>query len=231
LNLYPHIGLFARDTTSGRFLPARRHTMAEAKNNNNKISADARNSFGKGAARKLRVLGKIPAVIYGHGTDPVHVALPAHEIALLLRRANAVLELDVEGTTHLTLVKDVQKDPVRQIIEHLDLIVIRKGEKVQVEVAVHVTGETAPGTTADLDAKTLLLEVEATNIPQSVSVDVEGLEDGTLIHASEITLPAGASLISDPEMVVIGVHLPAEEEEEGAETVEGEAVAEEAAAE
>jgi len=205
--------------------------MAEAKNNNNKISADARTSFGKGAARKLRVLGKIPAVIYGHGTDPVHVALPAHEIALLLRRANAVLELNVEGTTHLTLVKDVQKDPVRQIIEHLDLIVIRKGEKVQVEVAVHVVGETAPGTTADLDAKTLLLEVEATNIPQSVSVDVEGLEDGTLIHASEIKLPAGASLISDPEMVVIGVHLPAEEEEEE-ETVEGEeAPAEDAAAE
>ena len=203
--------------------------MAEAKNSNNKISADARNSFGKGAARKLRVLGKIPAVIYGHGTEPVHVALPAHEIGLLLRRANAVLELDVEGTTHLTLVKDVQKDPVRQIIEHLDLIVIRKGEKVQVEVAVHVVGETAPGTTADLDAKTLLLEVEATNIPQSVSVDVEGLEDGTLIHASEIKLPAGASLISDPEMVVIGVHLPAEEEEE--ETAEAEAPAEEAAAE
>ncbi|PXA68107.1 50S ribosomal protein L25/general stress protein Ctc [Cryobacterium arcticum] len=203
--------------------------MAEAKNNNNKISADARVSFGKGAARKLRVLGKIPAVIYGHGTDPVHVALPAHEIALLLRRANAVLELDVEGTTHLTLVKDVQKDPVRQIIEHLDLIVIRKGEKVQVEVAVHVTGEPAAGTTADLDAKTLLLEVEATNIPQSVSVDVEGLEDGTLIHASEITLPEGASLISDPEMVVIGVHLPAEEEEE--ETAAEEAPAEDAAAE
>jgi large subunit ribosomal protein L25 len=205
--------------------------MAEAKNSNNKISADARNSFGKGAARKLRVLGKIPAVIYGHGTEPVHVALPAHEIGLLLRRANAVLELDVEGTTHLTLVKDVQKDPVRQIIEHLDLIVIRKGEKVQVEVAVHVVGEPAPGTTADLDAKTLLLEVEATNIPQSVTVDVEGLEDGSLVHASEVKLPKGAELISDPEMVVVGVHLPAEEEEEE-ETVEGEeAPAEDAAAE
>ena len=205
--------------------------MAEAKNNNNKISADARNSFGKGAARKLRVLGKIPAVIYGHGTEPVHVALPAHEIALLLRRANAVLELDVEGTTHLTLVKDVQKDPVRQIIEHLDLIVIRKGEKVQVEVAVHVVGESAPGTLADLDAKTLLLEVEATNIPQSVTIDIEGLEDGTLVHASEVKLPTGAELISDPEMVVVGVHLPAEEEEEEEETAEGEAPAEEAAAE
>jgi large subunit ribosomal protein L25 len=206
--------------------------MAEAKNSNNKISADARNSFGKGAARKLRVLGKIPAVIYGHGTEPVHVALPAHEIGLLLRRANAVLELDVEGTTHLTLVKDVQKDPVRQIIEHLDLIVIRKGEKVQVEVAVHVVGESAPGTLADLDAKTLLLEVEATNIPQSVTIDIEGLEDGAMVHASEVKLPKGAELISDPEMVVIGVHFPAEEEEEETEELaEGEAPAEDAAAE
>ena len=198
--------------------------MAEAKNSNNKISADARNSFGKGAARKLRVLGKIPAVIYGHGTEPVHVALPAHEIGLLLRRANAVLELDVEGTTHLTLVKDVQKDPVRQIIEHLDLIVIRKGEKVQVEVALHVIGETAPGTTADLDAKTLLLEVEATNLPQSVSVDVEGLEDGDQVRAKDVVLPQGATLVSDEEAVVVLVHLPAEEEEEEEEVEEGESV-------
>ena len=114
--------------------------MAEAKNNNNKISADARNSFGKGAARKLRVLGKIPAVIYGHGTEPQHVTLPGHEVGLILRKSNQVLELDIQGKTQLALVKDVQKDPVRQIIEHLDLIVIRKGEKVQVEVAVHVTG-------------------------------------------------------------------------------------------
>jgi large subunit ribosomal protein L25 len=206
--------------------------MAEAKNNNNKIDADARNSFGKGAARKLRVLGKIPAVIYGHGSEPVHVSLPGHEIALLLRRANAVIELNVEGTTHLTLVKDVQKDPVRQIIEHIDLIVIRKGEKVQVEVAVHVVGEPAPGTVADLDAKTLLLEVEATNIPQSVTIDVEGMEDGTLVHASEVALPAGAELISDPEMVVVGVNVPAEEEEEeDAEATDEEAPAEDAAAE
>ena len=204
--------------------------MAEAPSNH--LKTEAREVFGKGAARKIRALGKIPAVIYGHGTEPVHVALPAHEIGLLLRRANAVLELDVEGTTHLTLVKDVQKDPVRQIIEHLDLIVIRKGEKVQVEVAVHVVGESAPGTLADLDAKTLLLEVEATNIPQSVSIDIEGLEDGAMVHASEVKLPKGAELISDPEMVVIGVHFPAEEEEEETEELaEGEAPAEDAAAE
>jgi large subunit ribosomal protein L25 len=184
----------------------------------NKIAADLRVKFGKGAARKLRVLGKIPAVIYGHGTDPVHVALPAHTIGLMLRRANAVLELEIDGKTHLTLVKDVQKDPVRQIIEHLDLLVIRKGEKVQVEVAVHVTGEPVSGTIADLDAKTLLLEVEATHIPQNVVVDIEGLDDGAQIHAKDVTLPTGATLVSDPELLVIAVHLPAAEaaEEEAA---------------
>lgn len=192
----------------------------------NKIAADLRVKFGKGAARKLRVLGKIPAVIYGHGTDPVHVALPAHTIGLMLRRANAVLELEIDGKTHLTLVKDVQKDPVRQIIEHLDLIVIRKGEKVQVEVAVHVTGEPVAGTVADLDAKTLLLEVEATHIPQNVVVDIDGLDDGAQIHAKDVVLPKGATLISDPELLVLAVNLPAAEEAEAEAAAAPEAAAE-----
>jgi len=206
--------------------------MAEAKKKvvaDNKISADLRVKFGKGAARKLRVLGKIPAVIYGHGTEPVHVALPAHQIGLLLRRANAVLELDVEGTTHLTLVKDVQKDPFLQIIEHLDLIVIRKGEKVQVEVSVHLTGEAVSGTIADLDSKVLMLEVEATSIPQNVVVSIDGLDEGAQIHAKDVVLPEGATLISDPDAVVVYVHLPAEEEEE--EPAEAEAATEAPAAE
>ncbi|TFD81264.1 50S ribosomal protein L25/general stress protein Ctc [Cryobacterium fucosi] len=198
--------------------------MAEAKKKvvtDNKISADLRVKFGKGAARKLRVLGKIPAVIYGHGTDPVHVALPAHQIGLLLRRANAVLELDVDGTTHLTLVKDVQKDPFLQIIEHLDLIVIRKGEKVQVEVSIHLTGEAVSGTIADLDSKFLMLEVEATSIPQNIVVSIDGLDDGAQIHAKDVVLPEGAALISDPDALVVYVHLPAaEEEEEPAEAAE-----------
>jgi large subunit ribosomal protein L25 len=185
----------------------------------NKVVAELRENFGKGFARRLRVAGKIPAVIYGHGTDPVHVALPAHRIALLLRKANQVLELDLDGTTHLTLVKDVQRDPVRQIIEHLDLIVVRKGEKVQVEVAVHVIGEPAAGTIADFDTKTLLLEVEATNIPESVSVEIEGLEEGAQIHAKDIALPTGAALISDPDTLVLYVHAPRGEDE--AETAEG----------
>ena len=195
--------------------------MADA---TNKIVADLRVKFGKGAARKLRVLGKIPAVMYGHGTAPVHVALPGHQIGLLLRRANAVLELDIDGKTHLTLVKDVQKDPFLQIIEHLDLIVIRKGEKVQVEVAVHLTGESASGTMADLDSKTLLLEVEATSIPQNVEVSIEGLEDGDQVRAKDVVLPKGATLVSDEEAVVVLVHLPAEEEEEEEEVEEGESV-------
>ncbi|PJJ62155.1 50S ribosomal protein L25/general stress protein Ctc [Compostimonas suwonensis] len=196
------------------------------------IAAEVRSTFGKGAARKLRAAGKTPAVIYGHGTDPQHVALPAHELQLLLRKANAVLDLDIEGTSQLALVKDVQKDPVRQIIEHIDLIVIRKGEKVQVEVAIHVAGEPVAGTVAELDAKTLLLEVEATNIPESVTVDVEGLEAGTHVLAKDVPLPKGATLITDEETLVIAVSVPSEQDLGDSESSETEAEpAAEAAAE
>ena len=184
--------------------------------NDNKVSADLREKFGKGFARRLRVDGKIPAVIYGHGTDPVHVALPAHEMTLLLRKANQVLEIDLAGTTHLALVKDVQRDPVRQIIEHLDLIVVVKGEKVQVEVAVHTTGDVFPGNNVDLETKTLLLEVEATHIPENVVVDITGLEDGAQIHAKDIPLPTGASLITDADQLILNVYAPRGEEEDEA---------------
>ncbi|MET0976317.1 MAG: 50S ribosomal protein L25/general stress protein Ctc [Leifsonia sp.] len=191
----------------------------------NKVVAETRNSFGKGAARKIRAVGKIPAVIYGHGSDPRHVTLPAHQIGLILRKANALLELDLEGKTELVLVKDVQKDPVRQIIEHLDLIVVRKGEKVQVEVPVHVQGESFSGTIADLDAKTLLLEAEATHIPENVVVDIEGLEEGAQIFAKDIELPRGSSLLTDPEALVINVHVPAAGRGEGVEEEEADAEA------
>ena len=112
----------------------------------NNLTAELRTQFGKGAARKIRAVGKIPAVIYGHGTDPQHVTLPGHELMLIIRKANQIITLDIEGTPQLALVKDVQKDPVRQIIEHVDLIVIRKGERVEVEVPIHVEGESYPGT-------------------------------------------------------------------------------------
>jgi large subunit ribosomal protein L25 len=203
----------------------------------NKVVADARESFGKGAARKLRASGKIPAVLYGHGTDPRHLALPAHQIGLIIRKANALLDLQIEGKSQLALVKDVQKDPVRQIIEHLDLIVVRKGEKVQVEVPVHLSGETYPGTIADLDAKTLLIEAEATHIPENVVVSVEGLEDGSQVHAKDVELPSGSTLLSDPETLVVLVHEPQkvdlgeEAAEAAAEAAAEEAPAEEAAAE
>ena len=204
----------------------------------NKVEADARETFGKGAARKIRAAGKIPAVLYGHGTDPQHLTLPGHQVGLLLRKANALIDLQIDGKSQLALVKDVQKDPVRQVIEHLDLIVVRKGEKVQVEVPVHLSGESYPGTIADLDAKTLTLEAEATNIPENIVVSIEGLEEGSQIHAKDVELPKGASLLSDPETLVVLVHVPqkvdlgeeaAAEAAAAEEAVEGEAAEGEAA--
>jgi large subunit ribosomal protein L25 len=199
----------------------------------NKVVAEARDSFGKGAARKIRAAGKIPAVIYGHGTDPQHVTLPAHQVGLLIRKANAVLDLQIAGKSQLALVKDVQKDPVHQIIEHLDLIVIRQGERVQVEVPVHLEGESYPGTIADLDAKTLTLDAEATHIPENIVLSVEGLEEGTQIHAKDVELPKGATLVSDPETLVVLVHVPQKVDlgEEAAEAAAAEAPAGEAAEE
>ena len=155
--------------------------MADKKDaqNDNNVVAEVRTSFGKGAARKIRAVGKIPAVLYGHGTEPVHITLPGHQVALILRKANAVLDLDIEGTEQAALVKDVQKDPVLQIIEHIDLIVLRKGEKVQVEVPIHVEGESFAGTLASLDENTLLVEVLAISIPERIVVDIEGAVEGT----------------------------------------------------
>jgi large subunit ribosomal protein L25 len=171
----------------------------------NKLTAEPRTSFGKGAARKIRATGKIPAVIYGHGTEPQHVTLPSHEVGLILRKANAVLDLDINGKSQLALVKDVQKDPVKQIIEHLDLVVIRKGEKVTVDIPVHLEGEAQPGTQVLQDANTLSIEAEATNIPERLIVSIEGLGEGTHITAGQIELPAGSTLISDPDVLVVGI--------------------------
>ena len=159
--------------------------------------------------RRLRAAGKIPAVLYGHGTDPVHVALPGHQMLLLVRRANALIELDIAGKSQLALVKDVQKDPVNQIIEHIDLVVIKKGEKVQVDVPVVVVGESFSGTIVNLDATSVSLAVDATHIPEHVEVDVEGLEEGARITAGELTLPRGATLVTDPEVLVVAVSVPA----------------------
>jgi len=177
--------------------------MAESTGNH--LVAEIRENFGKGWARRIRAAGKIPAVIYGHGTDPVHVTLPGHETALILRKSNQILELDIDGKEQLALVKDVQKDPVRQIIEHIDLIVVRKGEKVVVDIPVHLTGESAPGTNALQDSTTISIEVEAIHIPESVTHSIEGLEEGAHITAADIVLPKGATLVSDPELLIVGI--------------------------
>lgn len=174
-----------------------------------KVIAEARENFGKGFARRLRAAGKIPAVLYGHGTTPVHVALPGHQVSLLVRRANALLELQIDGKEQLALVKDVQKDPVHQIIEHIDLLVVKKGEKIQVDVPVLVEGEPFAGTIVNLDSTTVSLEVEATHIPQHVVVDVEGLEEGTHITAADLTLPKGASLVTEGDVLVVAIAVPA----------------------
>jgi large subunit ribosomal protein L25 len=173
-----------------------------------KVHAEARENFGKGFARRLRAAGKIPAVIYGHGTTPVHVALPGHQVSLLIRRANAVLELELDGKEQLTLVKDVQKDPVHQIIEHIDLLVVKKGEKVQVDVPIVVVGEPAGDAIANLDATSVSLEVEATHIPQNIELDVEGLEDGTHITAADLKLPKGATLVADGDLLIVAITVP-----------------------
>lgn len=190
-----------------------------------KVVAELREQFGKGFARRLRAAGKIPAVIYGHGTAPVHVALPGHQVFLLVRRANAVLELEINGEQQLTLVKDVQKDPVHQIIEHIDLLVVKKGEKIQVDVPVVVTGESFAGTIAVQDATSVSLEVEATHIPENVEVSVEGLEEGAQITAADITLPRGATLLADPETLIVAVSVPAAPVEDEAEETEGDEAA------
>jgi len=188
----------------------------------NKLAAEVRTEFGKGAARRIRAAGKIPAVLYGHGTEPQHLTLPGHEVSLIVRKANAVLDLDIAGTSQLALVKDVQKEPVRQVIEHLDLMVVVRGEKVTVDVPVHVEGEPVSGSIAIQEASTLTLSAEATHIPERLTVSVEGLEEGAQLLASAVELPAGVELVSDPETLVVLVSgtrgaAAAEDEAEAAE--------------
>lgn len=174
----------------------------------NKVPADVRTEFGKGFARRLRAKGQIPAVVYGHGADTVHVSVPAHQIGLLLRKKNAILDLQINGESTLVLVKDVQKDPVLQIIEHLDLVAITKGEKVIVEVPIHVIGTAQSGTVLEHDVKSVSVEAEATHIPEFIDVSVEGARPGYRVLLGDLVLPAGTTLVGDPEAVVVHVNVP-----------------------
>lgn len=190
-----------------------------------KLVAERRTTFGKGAARRIRRDHKIPAVLYGHGTDPVHITLPGHETMLALKTANALLAIELAGDTQLALAKDVQRDPIKPVIEHVDLVIVRRGEKVTVDVPVHTEGEAASDAVVTVEHQALSLLVEATAIPAHVVVSIEGLSVGTQVKAGEVALPEGAELVTDPEVLVVNVSAQvAEEPEEGG--AEGEPSAE-----
>lgn len=191
-----------------------------------RLTATLRTEFGKGAARRARRDGNVPAVLYGHGTEPRHLNLPARDFATVLRNrgVNAVLDLDIAGESQLALTKSVVVHPVRNYIEHADLLVVRRGEKVTVDVPIEVVGEAAPGTLVTVELDTLSVEAEALHIPESIEVSVEGVVAGTPILAGDITLPEGSTLEGDPEQLIVNVVVAPTEtqlEEEG--TDEGEA--------
>jgi large subunit ribosomal protein L25 len=201
-------------------------TVAEAR-----IAAETRTEFGKGAARRARRAGKIPAVLYGHGTDPQHLSLPQLEFARVVREQgrNAVLTLTIDGKPQLALTKTVVTHPIRPYIEHVDLLVISRGEKVGVEVQLVVTGDAAPGTLVTQELNTLEVEADVSNIPEQIEISVEGLEVGARIHASDVQLPEGTVLRADPELLVVNiVAAPTEQQLEG--VAEGEAAEAEAPA-
>ncbi|MBV5244230.1 50S ribosomal protein L25/general stress protein Ctc [Mycolicibacterium sp. PAM1] len=178
-----------------------------AKNAPNNLTAQVRSTTGKGASRRARREGRVPVVLYGHGTDPQHLELDGRDFAAVLRHAgtNAVLTLDIDGTEQLALTKAIEIHPIRRNIQHADLLVVRRGEKVTVEVTVVVEGEASPGTLVTQDANVIEIEADVQSIPEQFSVSVEGAEEGTQILAAQVELPDGVTLISDPETLVVNV--------------------------
>ncbi|MCT1724337.1 50S ribosomal protein L25/general stress protein Ctc [Kocuria marina] len=176
------------------------------------IPATLRTEFGKGYSRRVRANDQIPAVIYGHGAEPLHVILPGHEMMLASRNSNAVLEIDVDGEGHLAMIKDVQRHPVRPEILHIDLLTVRRGERVEVEIPVTVEGEVAATAVHNVEENVLLVEADALKVPENVVVDIEGREAGEHIYAADVTLPSGVTLVSDPELLVINVSEPVEQD-------------------
>ena len=171
-----------------------------------RIAAEPRSEFGKGAARQVRREGRVPAVLYGHGTDPRHLSLPGHDVLLALRTPNVLILLDgLPGGSQLALPKAVQRDPIKGSIDHVDLILVRRGEKVTVEIPVQVSGEVVPDGMLDQQLIQIAVEAEATNIPSGVEVDVEGMAIGAAVHAGDLQLPAGATLAVDPEILILHV--------------------------
>ncbi|WJV48219.1 50S ribosomal protein L25/general stress protein Ctc [Streptomyces flavofungini] len=189
-----------------------------------KLSAEVRTEFGKGAARRIRREDKVPGVLYGHGTDPVHITLPGHDLLLALRTSNVLISLDIEGKTELAIPKAVQRDVLRQgILKHVDLLLVKRGEKVNVEIPVVAEGDLAPGANLlEHVLNALPVEAEATHIPESLSVSIAGLEAGASVLAKDITLPSGVSLAVEDDTVVLQI-LAAQAEEAPAEAAGDEA--------
>ena len=194
-----------------------------------RLAAEQRTEFGKGAARRTRRAGKIPAVLYGHGSDPQHLALPALEFARVVREhgQNAVLTLDLgNASSELALTKTVTTHPIKNYIEHVDLLLVRRGEKVTVEIQVVIHGDASPGTLMTQDLTSVQVEVEALHIPDQLEVSIEGVPAGTQITAGQVELPAGSTLITDPDALVVAVNVAPTaadlegEPAEGAEAVE-----------
>ena len=188
------------------------------------IKAEARTEFGKGVARRLRREWKVPGVIYGSHQEPVHFAVPLLDIQSLVRNngVNAVLELEIDGEQYLTMVKHVDQNVLTFDIDHVDLLAIKRGEKVEVEVPVTLTGEPAPGTMHIQDADVLLVEADVLSIPEELEVSIEGLEDGAVITAADVTMPEDTTLVAEEDTVIVSISLPEvdEELEEAAEAAE-----------
>ena len=190
-----------------------------------KIQADPRTEFGKGAARRIRRAGKVPAVLYGHGEEPSHVTLPGHDLMLALKTSNALLSVEIDGKSQLAIPKDVQRDPIKGFIEHADLLLVRRGEKVVVDIPIVLTGEAAPDALIMTEVTELTVEAEATHIPASIEVSIEGLEVGSQIHASDLELPPGVTLHGSGDDLIVNATVQPTAEQLDAEMAEAEAEA------
>ena len=192
-----------------------------------KIKAESRTQFGKGAARRIRRDDKVPAVLYGHGSDPMHITLPGHDTMMALKHggSNALLYLDIEGTTHLALTKQIQADPIKGFLEHIDFVEVKKGEKVTVDIPIHVIGESKSDAMTVTELNNVSVEAEATNIPEYLEISVEDADAGFQVFAKDIELPSGSVLLTDEDSLIVNVvHAPTAEEVE-AELEEAEAEA------
>ena len=190
-----------------------------------KIQAEERTEFGKGAARRIRRNDKVPAVLYGHGSEPVHVTLPGHELMMAFKTANVLLSVELGKDKHLVIPRQVQRDPLKGFIEHADLLIVKRGEKVTIDVQIHLVGEAVPGSLIQSEVNSVSLEAEATHIPTGIDVSVEGLEVGARLTASDLVLPTGSTLAIDEDALILQITAAPTAEQLESELAEAEAEA------